>query len=308
MKYARTSGIKPGAANARLRAGRSGAATAAQAESHFTRKEARQLEAKIQGRALQEQGQKQRTGGGTSKAARCRLPFGNAWKQTLAKLERAARNGEPVELTPAGTQMVLAHVSGFGFRVSGSGSKSKVPTALGRLGNKETSASPEVPAIVSRGATSGTPATGPGRRRLSVRQRRQLVELIRGGALSLRAIARTLSCQWGAPLHLRLVQYWRDRVKALGAVPIEHIDLEDRAPGALAPWNAIEPAMEALILKVRGELVTGHLPYGPAAIRAELSRKTGKQEDGEGLPERGLERVPSVRTIARVIAREGGRA
>jgi hypothetical protein len=115
--------------------------------------------------------------------------------------------------------------------------------------------------------------------------RRALVEAVRGGA-SQRAVARAHH------VGLATVQLWLARA---GDRPLDAIDWRDRS-SAPHQTHRTSAALEALVLRVRHELretsVLGE--YGARTIHAALHGRVGPGE-----------RVPSVRTIGRILERSG---
>jgi hypothetical protein len=108
------------------------------------------------------------------------------------------------------------------------------------------------------------------------------VEAVRGGA-SQREVAERLGVGRGTV---------QRAVLRAGDDDLEHVDWADR-PTIPHRTRRTDPSTEALVARVRGELRDGILgDHGPAAIR-------------EALLAAGDDRVPSVRTIARIVTRLG---
>jgi hypothetical protein len=104
------------------------------------------------------------------------------------------------------------------------------------------------------------------------------VEAVRGGA-SQREVAERLGVGRGSV---------QRAVLRAGDDDLEHVDWADR-PTTPHRTRRTDPSVEARIARVRGELRGGILgDHGPAAIR-------------EALLAAGDDRVPSVRTIARIV-------
>jgi putative transposase len=111
-----------------------------------------------------------------------------------------------------------------------------------------------------------------------------MVSQVRSGA-SLRAVARSFG------VALSVVQYWIQRAKGCR---LNRVRWDDQPVGCRTPANRSSTAMEDRILEVRKHLreQSDLGEYGPVAIHAELGRL-------------GLARIPSVRTIARILDRRG---
>jgi len=111
-----------------------------------------------------------------------------------------------------------------------------------------------------------------------------MVTAVRRGAAA-RAVARRFS------VALSTVQFW---VARAGDAPLRGVDFSDRPPGCRRARNRTTARTERSILRLRRDLrqtsVLGE--YGAAAIRRELRAA-------------GAKSIPSVRTIARVLARNG---
>jgi putative transposase len=111
-----------------------------------------------------------------------------------------------------------------------------------------------------------------------------MVAAVRRGA-SLRAVARRLR------VSLSTVQYW---VQRAGGERLDRVDWADAPRGGRRVQAATSPRMEDLVLATRRTL-QDRSPlgeYGAAAIHRRLQ-------------ERGLKRVPAVRTIGRILERRG---
>lgn len=111
-----------------------------------------------------------------------------------------------------------------------------------------------------------------------------MVKAVRRG-LSLRQVARDFS------VSLATVQKWVERA---GEQRLDRVDWSDRPSGTCQPGNKASREIEDVILAVRKELKeTSALgEYGAEAISRELKR-------------RGRKRIPSVRTIGRILERRG---
>src|SRR5574341_999717 len=106
---------------------------------------------------------------------------------------------------------------------------------------------------------------------------------------SLRAVARLYG------VALSTVQRWRDRARQRR---LDRTDWADRPVGCRRPTHCTPPAVEESVLAVRQELQRCSDPgeYGAAAIERALEERVA----GNTLP-----RVPSLRTIGRILARRG---
>lgn len=256
---------------------RSGFKAKGRGDHLITREEARGVEARLATRTLVRDG----------RVVGSRRLFGNGWKQIVAKIARAAAEGKGVELSGAGAQMVasaLGRPAGSALtRVSGKSGTVTVPADVSHPQTKQGSGLRGVPALVSH----------PRRRRLPMAKRRVIVGFLLEAKLGFREIGRRTG------VSLRVVQYWRRRVR--GVSSIEDVDFADRPPGPLAPWNATDMEIEAAVVRVHGELwVTGG-NRGAKTVHARMVAEALGSEQKRALP------VPSVRTIARILARTGGR-
>jgi putative transposase len=111
-----------------------------------------------------------------------------------------------------------------------------------------------------------------------------MVQLVRGGA-SQRSAAR----QFGVSLNT--VQRW---LKRAGDAPLEQVDWADQTPGASESPRRCDARLEDRVLTIRNRLKEESSlgEYGAQAIHQEMQR-------------RGLKRIPSVRTIGRILQRRG---
>jgi putative transposase len=119
--------------------------------------------------------------------------------------------------------------------------------------------------------------------KLSAEKRRQLVAAVRKGQ-SQRQVARQYR------VRLRVVQYWLARAHGR---PLAQVDWADRPPVPRRPPHRLAPAIERRILACRRALQQGALGF------------VGAQAIAEALREELGERLPSVRTIGRVLLRQG---
>ena len=94
---------------------------------------------------------------------------------------------------------------------------------------------------------------------------------------------------------LATVQRWAKRA---GHRRLDRIDWSDRPDGCRTPVNREPVAVEDLVLAIRQDLKQHSAlgEYGAAAIQRELAVRAATRRD---------ERVPSVRTIGRILARRG---
>lgn len=111
-----------------------------------------------------------------------------------------------------------------------------------------------------------------------------MVAQVREG-VGLRAVAR----EWGVTLST--VQRWVTRA---GEVPLEEVDWTDRPAGCRTSPRRSQSRVEERVLKVRKSLKTQSDlgEYGAEAVHRELERRQER-------------RIPSVRTIGRIIERRG---
>jgi putative transposase len=112
-----------------------------------------------------------------------------------------------------------------------------------------------------------------------------MIAAIRGGQ-SQRSVARSFG------LALSTVQYW---VRRVGLQPLDQVDWSDRTKAAHTIANKTRASLENRICALRAELhKTGALGFvGAEAIREAL------------LPHKTQEPLPSVRTIGRILRRNG---
>lgn len=96
-------------------------------------------------------------------------------------------------------------------------------------------------------------------------------------------------------MQVRTVQYW---LKRAGRKRLDRVDWADAPIGCRTPKQRVPPATEELVLQVRKELqeesVLGE--YGALAIHRELAERH---------PQDPTIKVPSVRTIGRILSRRG---
>lgn len=118
--------------------------------------------------------------------------------------------------------------------------------------------------------------------------RRGMVSQVRRG-VSLRAVAK--ACR----VSLRTVQVW---VARAGDERLDRVDWSDRPRGGRRAAQATSSAIEEVILEVRRRLQTTSAlgEFGAAAIRRELTEQRRKPL---------LKKIPSLRTIGRILVRRG---
>lgn len=111
-----------------------------------------------------------------------------------------------------------------------------------------------------------------------------MVQFVRDG-VSQRSVAR----QFGVSLHT--VQRWLRRA---ADAPLEQVDWSDQTPGASESPRRCDAKLEDRVLTIRKTLKEESSlgEYGAQAIHQEMQR-------------RGLKRIPSVRTIGRILERRG---
>jgi len=115
-----------------------------------------------------------------------------------------------------------------------------------------------------------------------------MVSQVRRGT-AMRAVAKACG------VSLRTVQVW---VARAGDERLDRVDWSDRPRGGRRATQATSSSVEDLILKVRRQLQTISAlgEFGAAAIRRELVEHPRKSP---------LKKIPSVRTIGRILARRG---
>lgn len=115
-----------------------------------------------------------------------------------------------------------------------------------------------------------------------------MVSRVRRGT-SMRAVAKACG------VSLRTVQVWMARA---GDERLDRVDWSDRPRGGRRATQATPSSVEDLILKVRRQLQTTSAlgEFGAAAIRRELVEHPRKSP---------LKKIPSLRTIGRILARRG---
>jgi len=123
---------------------------------------------------------------------------------------------------------------------------------------------------------------------LTESQRHDLVARVRKKH-SMRSVARQFGVRLGT------VQRW---VKHAEGQRLDRVDWSDKPSGCRQPRHRITTDSEDLILETRRELKDNSAlgEFGAAAIRRTLLARRGKRK---------LKKVPSVRTIGRVLARRG---
>lgn len=111
-----------------------------------------------------------------------------------------------------------------------------------------------------------------------------MVAAVRGG-LSQRATARRFK------LPLSTIQFW---LKRAGSLPLEQVDWSDRDSAPRLQPRQTCARVEQRVVRIRGKLASGDLGFvGAEAIREQL------------LGEWPARRVPSERTIGRILKRQG---
>ena len=115
-----------------------------------------------------------------------------------------------------------------------------------------------------------------------------MVSQVRRG-VALRAVAKAYR------VSLRTVQVW---VLRAGDERLDRVDWNDRPRGGRRAAQATSSAVEDVILKVRRQLQTNSAlgEFGAAAIRRALTEQRQKPP---------LQKIPSLRTIGRILARRG---
>lgn len=111
-----------------------------------------------------------------------------------------------------------------------------------------------------------------------------MVQMVREGA-SQRAVARQFA------VSLSTVQRW---IRRTDNRPLDEVDWSDHAAGPLNPPARCDATLENRVLAIRRSLKDDSSlgEYGAEAIHREMHR-------------RGLKRIPSVRTIGRILQRRG---
>jgi len=111
-----------------------------------------------------------------------------------------------------------------------------------------------------------------------------MVVQVRAGT-SQRAVARSFR------VSLSTVQRWVTRA---GDAALDEVDWSTRPAGCRVSPRRVKPALEQRVLSIRKQLRTQSDlgEFGPAAIRRELEV-------------RGLNNIPAVATIARILSRRG---